>query len=59
MFDNGDFDGAGDEIEGDGIYSLKNSFGPDAQTGDWTFTFNAIDNSGTVSNTITYSLKVN
>jgi hypothetical protein len=59
MFDNGDLDGAGDETEGDGIYSLKNSFGSTAQTGDWTFTFNASDNAGTVSNTITHILKVN
>ena len=59
MFDNGDLDGAGDEIENDGIYSLKNSFGETSQTGEWTFNFYAIDNSGSLSNLITHNLTVN
>lgn len=59
MFDNGDFNNAGDNVEGDGIYSLKNSFGSSSQTGDWLFEFGAIDNSGEFSNTISQNLKVN
>lgn len=59
MFDNGDFEGAGDDKENDGIYSLKNSFGPTSQTGDWVFIFGAVDKSDSVSNTITHILKVN
>ena len=59
MFDNGDLEGAGDEFENDGIYSLKNSFGETSQTGDWTFNFYAIDNSGTLSNQIIHNLTVN
>ncbi|MBK8945710.1 MAG: hypothetical protein IPM32_10640 [Ignavibacteriae bacterium] len=59
MFDNGDVSGSGDEVRGDGIYSLKNSFGQSSQTGFWHFKFNAVDKSGLVSNTINFSLKVN
>jgi hypothetical protein len=59
MFDNGDFNGIGDEEAEDGIYSLKNSFGETSQTGDWEFTFNAVDKAGQISNTITKTLKVN
>ncbi len=58
MFDNGDLTNAGDEEAGDGVYSLKNSFGSSAQLGYWYFKFNAIDNSGAVSNTISYKLLV-
>lgn len=59
MFDNGDMEGAGDEIENDGIYSLKNSFGESSQIGVWTFNFYAIDNSGTQSNQIVHNMTVN
>ena len=58
LFDNGDFTNAGDQIAGDGIYSLRNSFGGTSQTGNWYFQFNAVDKSGLISNTISYSLKV-
>ena len=58
MFDNGDLLNAGDEEAGDGIYSLKNSFGSSAQFGYWYFKFNAVDNSEAVSNTISFKLLV-
>ena len=58
LFDNGDKLNAGDEKAGDGIYSLKNSFGENSQTGDWTFTFAAIDKSDSLSNTIIHILNV-
>lgn len=59
MFDNGDIEGSGDQTVGDGIYSLKNSFGTTSQVGDWNFTFGAVDKSGAPSNTISHTLKVN
>ena len=59
MFDNGDFEGSGDSEADDGIYSLKNSFGPSSQTGGWLFTFAAQDKAGSVSNKITHTLIVN
>ena len=59
MFDTGYVSGSGDEIANDGIFSLKNNFGPTSQTGFWHFKFNAVDKSGLVSNTINFSLKVN
>ncbi|MFZ1289438.1 MAG: hypothetical protein WAR79_05080 [Melioribacteraceae bacterium] len=63
MFDNGDVSGSGDEVRGDGIFSLKNSFddkpGKPVQLGNWHFKFNAVDKSGLISNTINFSLKVN
>lgn len=59
MFDNGDVSGSGDLTPNDGIFSLKNSFGTSSQTGLWHFTFYAVDKSGSVSNTINFSLKVN
>lgn len=52
MFDNGDLSGAGDALAGDGIYSLKNSFGSTAQTGYWRFEFQAVDRSDSLSNKI-------
>jgi len=58
MFDNGDLLNAGDEEAGDGIFSLKNSFGSSAPTGTWYFKFNAVDNSEAVSNTISFKLQV-
>lgn len=57
MFDNGDSN-IGDQTAGDGVYSLKNSFSNSSQTGIWKFTFNAIDKSDSISNTITHSLNV-
>lgn len=59
MFDNGDFNNAGDNVENDGRFSLKNSFGSSSQTGDWSFEFGAKDKSGLFSNTISQNLKVN
>jgi hypothetical protein len=57
MFDNGD-PNIGDQTAGDGVYSLKNSFGSTSQTGNWTFTFNAVDRSDSLSNTIIHILNV-
>lgn len=59
MFDNGDISGSGDRTKDDGIYSLKNSFGSTSQTGNWIFTFAAIDKSDSLSNIITHTLIVN
>ena len=58
MYDNGDTAGSGDDVRGDGIFSLKNSFGPTASLGSWTFEFRAIDKAGAISNIITNSMVV-
>lgn len=57
MFDDGDT-GHGDAAAGDGIFSLKNSFGPTAPVGNWHFSFSAVDNSDSTSNVITHNLYV-
>ncbi len=56
MFDDGT---RGDQTAGDGIYSLRNSFGPTAQTGTWKFEFQAKDYGGKLSNVITQNMVVN
>lgn len=59
----------GDAVAGDGIYSFKNSFSdgtplpngdpnPPAQTGNWTFIFQAKDKSNILSNEITHTIFV-
>ena len=58
MYDNGDTVGSGDEVRGDGNFSLKNSFGTTAPLGTWTFEFRAIDKAGAISNIITNSMVV-
>ena len=62
MVDNGDTN-LGDAIAGDGIYSFKNSFSDGstsdpAQTGNWTFIFQAKDKSNLLSNEITHTIFV-
>lgn len=58
MFDNGDISGSGDEVFGDGIFSLKNSFSNTAQTGPWKFEFESIDQNDSLSNKITHNILV-
>jgi len=58
MFDDGDA-GHGDALSGDGIYSLKNSFGSTSAVGFWKLVFFAIDKSDSTSNVITHNLYVN
>lgn len=58
MYDNGDYNGRGDQIQGDGIFSFKNSFSNTAQKGFWRFEFEAEDRAGLISNKITKSIKV-
>jgi len=57
MFDDGDA-GHGDASAGDGIFSLKNSFGQTSAVGNWSFIFSAVDNSDSTSNVITHNLYV-
>lgn len=62
MVDNGDAN-LGDAVAGDGIYSFKNSFSDGstsdpAQTGNWTFIFQAKDKSNLLSNEITHTIFV-
>jgi len=47
---------SGDLTAGDGVFSRKLSFNSLAAKGDWTFTFQAKDNSNANSNTITQKL---
>lgn len=58
MYDNGDFEGAGDQTAGDQIYSLKNSFGPTAPIGTWQMKFKAVDREGEQSNIINFEFYV-
>ena len=58
MFDDGDVK-HGDAAAGDGIYSLKNSFGTTSSVGVWKFDFSAVDKSDSTSNVITHNLYVN
>ncbi len=58
MYDNGDFEGAGDQTAGDQIYSLKNSFSSTAQTGLWQMIFKAVDREGEQSNIINFGFYV-
>lgn len=58
MYDNGDINGSGDVTAGDGIYTLKNSFGASAQKGYWKFEFQAVDRSDSLSNEIIKELLV-
>ena len=58
MHDDGNFEIFGDSVAGDGIYSFKNSFAVDAQTGSWKFVFQAEDRSDTFSNIIEHFMIV-
>ncbi|MCO6472714.1 MAG: hypothetical protein PHW27_04445 [Melioribacteraceae bacterium] len=58
MYDNGDFEGAGDQTAGDQTYSLKNSFSSTAQTGLWQMKFKAVDREGEQSNIINFGFYV-
>lgn len=59
MVDNGDYEHFGDAVAGDGVYSYKNSFAADANTGTWKFEFEAKDHSNAVSNKIIHLIIVN
>jgi len=58
MFDDGNTSQSGDVTAGDGIYSLKNSFGSTSQTGLWRFEFRAFDRAHALSNSVTKKLLV-
>ena len=58
MHDDGNFEVFGDSVAGDGIYSFKNSFAVDAQTGSWKFVFQAEDRSDGLSNIIEHFMIV-
>lgn len=58
MFDDGNTSQSGDVTAGDGIYSLKNSFGSTSQTGLWHFEFRAFDRAHALSNSVTKKLLV-
>ena len=58
MDDNGNLEVFGDTTANDGIYSFKNSFLSNSQTGNWKFIFQAIDRSDSLSNIIEHFLFV-
>jgi hypothetical protein len=58
MHDDGNIEVFGDTVAGDGIYSFKNSFAVDAQTGNWRFVFQAKDRSDSLSNIIEHLMTV-
>jgi hypothetical protein len=58
MDDHGNLVVFGDTTANDGIYSFKNSFGSNSQTGNWKFVFQAIDWSDSLSNIIEHFLFV-
>ena len=58
MADNGQTDANGDEIAGDGVYSLRIFLPPDTETGEYTFIFEAEDKSEAKSNQITHIITV-
>lgn len=58
LFDNGDTENTGDVNANDGVFNALFPFPSSAQTGNWTFTFNAIDKSDSISNTISHIMNV-
>ena len=58
LFDDGDFEGHGDQLAGDGIYSLLIIITPENTKGTYRFEFQAKDRSGELSNIINHSLLI-
>lgn len=58
MADNGATSVNGDDVAGDGVYSLLIGLPPGTPSGNYTFVFEAVDNSGAKSNQITHVLTV-
>jgi hypothetical protein len=58
LYDDGNTLIHSDEVAGDGIYTTNLAFPLTAVTGKWEFKFNAVDNSGAISNTISYKIQV-
>jgi hypothetical protein len=59
MFDDGNAGGtSGDQVSGDGIYSLVIQLPPGTPKGEYRFEFQAADRSGVLSNTIVHTITV-
>lgn len=58
LFDSGDLGLHGDEVAGDGIYTVLLTFPLEVETGDWTFFFYAEDRQNELSNEIIHILEV-
>jgi hypothetical protein len=59
MYDDGNLSGiSGDDIAGDGIYSIIIQLPPNTQKGKYRFEFQAIDKSNASSNILTHYIYV-
>jgi hypothetical protein len=56
--DSGNFSQHGDQVAGDGIYSLRLEMPPSTITGDYRFVFEAVDRSNAISNQIEHIVTV-
>jgi hypothetical protein len=58
LFDSGDLGLHGDEVAGDGIYTVLLTYPLEVETGNWTFFFYAEDRQNELSNEIIHNLEV-